>query len=913
MYLGHLPKKQIQTMLIVFFSAEWLGHRREAWSADQRRERHQSWRFNRRNVPNKDHEEFRTVLDDNQRIYDIDGPAAASVSMRGPENRLSPQSLPAQHILVRDRPTVIYTRELQDLQRQADLERRDIYLEDIEGIEYPAEGRALDNRTVRGRIPHREIRINAEEDHDTDSMRRHEMERGSDLGRGSDYRRNDPNRDKEGREYRFLLHRGGNQQALYAHADAEAAVDLNTVVPSRREQFYIRDGDAEILRLVTRGRSLDEQEFAQVGPQPAQRPMTLVPPRQHHAVRADDGKEIIMQRFMDDQRNNSSSQQAEDSDDRGLLTSLHQQDVLVRRLLEDEARLNNTLLLTEALVAQRQHEQFLATAGENIETQSLPGQTTMATQTDVDSSTQTEPLHLMRPPRRRARSDNDDSYTEEEEEEPDDEVNKKDAVKLNSSGNAIYGFWIKKHRSKRRRNSFHRGDLRAKRPGGKGGFFVSGKRHKIKTPILEETESALEAAEGQHDYIAFSSYAQNKSSMLRRRKNKVKVATTSGEMEVTILPNQLQNGQEDIEETPTDSLEEGSPSNQKYTPRHKNMDSHITQTPKTVSTSVGDVRHVNFEGGVRLSSKVQPIEFEDSEIRGNSSHKWIISDPKLQSLPEKGRDKALTYVASSESNGRPSEQESSTETKNNERHTVPESIYETDMNKMRSNRSDTGLDVLTSSRIFRRNSVPNNEEFHKKNRSSRRGSLSEPGKTELQDLSQRQTVSSRAKSVSHVNKVGKKNEDVSMSVPVARKGSRYMEWYKTKREERERRKEEEKAEKKEKQKKKQKPNQSIMTDKKVSKISGKEKRGPLTENRGQRKIGEVDVDKELERAEEQILKVTVLDDDMDSGIAMSSMVMGGGGRKKRNQQLLEKKSVFTIAYDDMQTKQLRPDSSSPHY
>jgi hypothetical protein len=161
--------------------------------------------------------------------------------------------------------------------------------------------------------------------------------------------------------------------------------------------------------------------------------------------------------------------------------------------------------------------------------------------------------------------------------------------------------------------------------------------------------------------------------------------------------------------------------------------------------------------------------------------------------------------------------------------------------------------------------------------------------------------------------VGKRNEDVSMSGPVAKKGSRYMEWYKTKREERERRKEEEKAEKKEKQKNKHKPNQSIMTDTKVAKNSEKDKRRPLTESRGQRKIGEVDVDKELARAEEQILKVTVLDDDMDSGIAMSSMLMGGGGRKKRNQQLLEKKSVFTIAYDDMQTQQLRPDSSSPHY
>lgn len=909
MYFGSLAK-EIQTVFIVFLSAEWVGHRREAWSADQRQERHQSWRFNRRNAPNKEHEDFRTALDDRQHIYDINGPAAASVSMRGFEDRHSLHSLPAQHMRLRDRPTVIYTRELQDLQRQADLAHRDIYVEDIEGIEYAPGGQILDNRLAGGRIPHREIRINAEEDHDTDSMRRHEVERGSDLGRGSDYRRIDANRDvdKEGREYHLLLHRGSNQRASYAHVGEGAAADPSTVAASRREQFYIRDGDAEILRLVTRGRSLDEQEFAQVGPQPQQRPMTLVPPRQHHSVRADDGKEIIMQRFMEDQRNNNSSQQAEDADDRGLLTSLHQQDALVRRLLAEEARLNNTLLLTEALVAQRQHEQFLATAGENVETQSLPGQTTMATQTDVDSSTQTEPLHLMRPPRRRARSDNDDSYTEEEEQEG--EVNKKDAVKLNSSGNAIYGFWIKKHRSKRRRNLFHRGDVRVKRAGGKGGLLVSGKRHKIKTPILEETESALEAAEGQHDHIAFSSYAQNKTSMLRRRKNKAKVATTSGEIEVTVLPNQLQNELDDVEETPTDSLEEGSPSDKKNVLRGNKTDSRRrTQTPKTISTSLGDVRHVNFEDGGGTSSKMYRIEFEDGDIRGNNSDKWNISDSKRQSVPEKVRVQAPAYATSSESNGRHSEQESSAEAKDSERHSMPESTSKSDMNQLRNAKSDTGLNVLTTSGIFRRNSDPNNEKIDKKNRSSRRGSFSEPDRTDLQDLSQRQTASSRAKSVSYVNKVGKTDEDI----PAPKKGSRYMEWYKTKREERERRKQEQKEEKKEKQMKKYKPNQNVMTDKKGTKNSERVKKGSLSENRSQRKIGEVDVDKELERAEEQILKVTVLDDDMDSGIAMSSMVMGGGARKKRNQQLLEKKSVFTIAYDDMQTKQIRPDSSSPTY
>lgn len=880
-------------------SAEGAGHRREAWSADQRRQRHQSWRFNRRNVPNKEHEEFRTGPDEGQLGYDINGPAAAAaLGMRGPEDGHSLRSLPAQYIRVRDGPTVIYTRELQDLQRQADFRHRDVYLEDIEGA-----GQIIDRRQVRGGISHRDVRINAEEDHDTDSMRRHEVERGSDLGRGSDYRRNDANRNivNEGREYRLVLQRGGQ-----ARADEQTAADLSKVAASQREQFYIRDGNAEILRLVTRGRSEDEEEFAKVAPEPEHRPMTLVPPRHHNNVRADNGKEIIMQRFMEDQRNNGSREEAEEEgSDTGPLVRLRQQDMLLRRLLEEEARLNNTLLLTEALVAQRQHEQFLATAGENIETQSLPGQTTMATQTDVDSSTQTEPFHLMRPPRRRARSDNDDSYTEEEDQES--QTMNEDAVGSNSLGKAIREFWNRKHRSKRRRSLFHRRDLRVKRAGWKNGLVVPGKRHKIKTPIMEETESALEAAERQQVHASFGNYSENKTSMLRRRNNKAKVATTSGEMEVTTLPNQLQSDLEDVEEeTPTDSLEERSPSNKKYVSHNNRTDNYRRiQPPKS---PMGDVGRANFDDSRFLSSKTRHVEFENKDTRGNSSQKRNASDIRHESVSEKDRNGTSSFAPSSDTtSGRPSEEGSSAEAGENENRAMSEFAHEGDKTVTRSARSETGIDVVAGSRQSRRSSFPNDVKLDKKERlSSRRGSLSEPGRTEKRDLSQQQTVSSRAKSLSQVNDVGK-------TAPAQKKGSRYMEWYKTKREERERRKKEEEEKKKDKQKKKHKPGQSSTSDSKVTKSRENEKQETLTKGGGVRKIVKEDVDKAMEKAEEQILKVTVFDDDMDSGIAMSSMLLGGGGKKKRNQQLLEKKSVFTIAYDDMHTKQLRPDSSSPQY
>lgn len=51
-------------------------------------------------------------------------------------------------------------------------------------------------------------------------------------------------------------------------------------------------------------------------------------------------------------------------------------------------------------------------------------------------------------------------------------------------------------------------------------------------------------------------------------------------------------------------------------------------------------------------------------------------------------------------------------------------------------------------------------------------------------------------------------------------------------------------------------------------------------------------------------------DDNDSGIAMNTLVQQNNMKRL---PITEKKSVFTIAYDDVQTKQLRPDSSSTSY
>ncbi|KAJ8868919.1 hypothetical protein PR048_030460 [Dryococelus australis] len=472
-------------------AAEWAAMRREAWSGEHKGDQ---WHFNRRNQPHREAAAAGAgVLNNRRGDHDLDVTAAAAATTRG--------------------PAVVYSRELQQLQQRYDQQRRDI----------------LDMRH-RTRDP----------DVDTDSMRQHEVERGSDLGRGVD---GHP-------QYRIVLQRTTRDSP----EEKLEVVDGREISPeSRREQFYIREGNAEILRLVTRGRSVEENQHST---QQDQRPTTNVPPARQHGTREERGKEILMQRFIEDQRKGASGSQQprearesqETTEDEAL--NARQQELLVRRLLEEEeARLGNMRLLNEALLHHR-GTMFLVPSGDH-ETQSLPGQTSMATQTDVDNSTQTDPLCLMRPPRRRAKSDNDESYTDED----DQQTKVTNGRIVNDTDNG----WPKRRKIKKRRQLRYRGDIKLKRG-------VSTKRHKIKTPIMEETESAVEAIEQSSNSKSKESsdsmevYSQNKESLLPKNNNASKVQTTAGEVEVIEVNKEKmvtvrKDNSPNREPTPSDSLE----------------------------------------------------------------------------------------------------------------------------------------------------------------------------------------------------------------------------------------------------------------------------------------------------------------------------------------------------------------------
>ncbi|XP_044262024.1 cadherin-86C [Tribolium madens] len=173
-------------------------------------------------------------------------------------------------------------------------------------------------------------------DNEAESLQRHEQERGSDRT-----------------EARRTIHRPLQRE------------------PSR-EQFYIREGNTDILRLITRGNDQRADQTYYI---------------------TDSGKDILMRRFIDQQQAETIKQVPLPNSVTKLQTE--------NELLEQSLRQQNALL--RQILIERERDL-------RLETQSLPA----GTQTDQDQETQTEPLFL-RPPRRRVRSDNDASDGSDDE------------------------------------------------------------------------------------------------------------------------------------------------------------------------------------------------------------------------------------------------------------------------------------------------------------------------------------------------------------------------------------------------------------------------------------------------------------------------------------------------------------------
>ncbi|XP_039276139.1 cadherin-86C [Nilaparvata lugens] len=412
--------------------AEWTGYK-EAWSADDSNRTH----FNRRN-------------EQGQRVMIV------NKSGQPEYVRLPRDSVVQRH----DRgPNVIYTREMADRRAAGE----PVFVEDIDGADF----RLLDPSRLA--MPNRL-------DDDTDSIRRHEYERGSDGARTE-------------------------RRIRVGHQD-----DDMEDMPRSRDQMFIRDGNAEILRLMTRGRMHEEN-----GPglnQP-DRPYTVV--KDTHQNKENEGKDIIMKRFIEDQQrreNEKNGVKPEERGDSDLIRRLMEYKPDVELSSQDVGRLTvlqRDLLLTRFLVEEQRR--FMGHASSVDETQSLPGvMTSMGTQTDRDRGTQTDEneLHTLRPPRRRAKSDNDESVSESEENGRVE--SRKKAVRRQTRCRRA----LQRKGATRRSDSFD-------------DILRRCEKREIKTPIMEETESAVEATKVVEKPNNKPKFAATKASLLRKQSTRIKL------------------------------------------------------------------------------------------------------------------------------------------------------------------------------------------------------------------------------------------------------------------------------------------------------------------------------------------------------------------------------------------------------
>ncbi|XP_063530752.1 cadherin-86C isoform X1 [Cydia strobilella] len=445
----NLENKSIQ-------ATEW---RREAWSAEQAdlRTKPTQWKFNKRQYRGSKEQSKPASTPGDMRQEFIH--AAADNDYKYNDGRHSFRQ--------RDGPNIIYTKEMQ-LQK-AFANKHKEYIEDLE------------NGYDRIATLHYQRR-----EQDNDSIRRHEIDRGSDVGI-------------------FLK---ADDKKMQEKSDGKG----KDRAPSSlgRDQYFIKEGNTEILRLVTRGKN-EEERYVNL-PKHQQRPVTLIPHTQYVVV--DSGKDLLMERFIreqgeeaknirermekvtdldmpQDKDGKSFGQRSQAGSDvpnqfhdysnmpldvpgaiplkanylQSALLEMQNKSSVHQELLESSLRKQNELLHQILIERERlmQNHETASQVESKLETQSLPGHSVIATQTECHIGTQTEP-EISKPTRRKAKSDND-SYSEDDSEMVVEDDTKRVA-------------WVKRRKPKKK--------IKYKDP--RRSMRVYEIKRKIKTPIIEESE-----------------------------------------------------------------------------------------------------------------------------------------------------------------------------------------------------------------------------------------------------------------------------------------------------------------------------------------------------------------------------------------------------------------------------------------
>ncbi|KAK6645399.1 hypothetical protein RUM43_001676 [Polyplax serrata] len=667
-------------------------------------------------------------------------------------------------------PNIIYTREFIRNESDRNLNPT-MVIEDVEINPYATKTTILRPSMDDYERTGIHVNVNSEKDMDSDSIRRHEVERGSDLGGktlkkmdhspqklrvvGDDFQKSGTNVIKE---YRVVLERPDESRSDEEMADPEQ-------VGSAREHYYIKDGNAEILRLVTRGND-DE------------RPESPSKETEKGYIKLEKGKDLIMKKFMEDQKQSSSNVSGDELqqqlirrvqkefEERHSEVSYHN-----RSVISETIRHLHPSKLIEVTSNYELDPRFPLYAFQNQETQSLPGQIEISTQTERDCGTQTEELINLRPPRRKVRSDNEFS-DEEDSYEKDKQYYDEKAVEALDLGRG----WVRREPK----------NFRGKKV----------KRHKMRTPILEEGEIdvgirydtrpamfKMPDTEGFLGGTGSVPYTENKSSILRRRKMKEKLLE-----EERVAGHEEYSSDESVHPK---VVTKGRRSRRDLAEMKREM-----QRP-TRSESVNKLYEVMQELG---EGELERIKMETKE-RAASLNRFYNALAAFEAQSEKDMAKAASL------NSLKSEKASDKEKK----------VKEQSAKKKQSEKPlATNAEVAAS-----------------KKKTSEAATEQASKEPERNETGNEKEEADNTEAGHDGDKSGKT------------KRSKYMDWY------------------------------NDLNTKKTKVRGRKEKKK---------------------------------EDDLDSGIAMSH---GRKGQQKtKSEQLLEKKSVFTIAYDGVRTKSIRPETNS---
>lgn len=394
-----------------FQVAEWMGGGRQAWSAAGGRS------ADSRTKPT--HWKFAGRGDDDKKLGGYDNQVSLEDEEPPPERR---------------KPTVKTRHEKKVMLREHN-ERQ------TKAHQYMTKSHHFEDVDYEDQPEYHKI----EQPIDDDSMQRHEMERGSDIG--------------------------------YA---GNAKGDKGT------RELFIKEGNAEILRLITRGKNEEENIYVNLpGRTNANDP-------QYIKTGEGGGKEILMRRYIEEQANgkqiirehyqiipNQNFLQAGAAGSHAG-SNIYQDPQAIeeeKKKSEEERRFakeleeslkNQNELLRQILLEKEKLEEKIEEQENALETQSLPCNPAIATQTDCEATTQTDPINIT-VEKRLSKSENDDSMSEDDYE----------YVKYTPPDTPEGVCWIKRkrHRVKRYKNADR-----------KHMSEMESVKRKIRTPILEETE-----------------------------------------------------------------------------------------------------------------------------------------------------------------------------------------------------------------------------------------------------------------------------------------------------------------------------------------------------------------------------------------------------------------------------------------